>query len=106
VLVASNFQAVQLSREDYDAIFVKKPATVLAYNDVVYYGTQSLKLNDYTTTWLYHTTMIQILTKARKVWLKLKCFFKINKSIDDQVKFLQNLPSILKVAPLGGNESI
>jgi hypothetical protein len=50
--------------------------------------------------------MIQILTKARKVWLKLKCFFKINKSIDDQVKFLQNLPSILKVAPLGGNESI
>ena len=83
VLTTSDFQAGHLSREDYDAIFVKKPATIIAHNDVVCYGTQSLKLNDYTTTQLYHTTMIQTLTKAQKAWLRFKCPFKINKSIDD-----------------------
>jgi hypothetical protein len=106
VLAASDLQAGQLSRQDYDAIFVKKPTIVVAYNDVVCYGIQSLKQNDYATTQLHHTIMIQMLTKARKSWLRLKCPFKINKFIDDQMKFLRNLPSITKVAPLGNNDSM
>jgi hypothetical protein len=71
---------------------------VIAYDDAICYGTQSLKLNDYTTTRVHHTTMIQMLNKLRKLWLKLNCPFKINKTMDDQVKFLRNLPSITKVA--------
>jgi hypothetical protein len=83
VLITSDLWARQFLREDFDAIFVKKSATIIAYNDAVCYGTQSLKLNDYNTTRLYFTTVIQMLIKASKAWLKLKCLFKINKSTDD-----------------------
>jgi hypothetical protein len=98
VLAMADLRKGHLSQEEYDNIFLRRPATVIAYDDAICYGTQSLKLNDYTTTRVHHTTMIQMLNKLRKLWLKLNCPFKINKTMDDQVKFLRNLPSITKVA--------
>jgi hypothetical protein len=46
-----------------------------------------------------------MLKKVRKFWLKLNCPFKLNKLINDQVKFLQNLLSITKVALLVDKET-
>jgi hypothetical protein len=66
VLAHDNLIARQLSREDYEGIFKKRPATVLVYNNEIYYGVQSLKLNNYNTDWIYHSTLIERLVKARK----------------------------------------
>jgi hypothetical protein len=56
----------RLSREEYETIFTERPATVVAYNDEICYGVQSLKLDDYNTDSVYHGSLIERLAKARK----------------------------------------
>jgi hypothetical protein len=106
VLAHEDYVAGHLSREDYEGIFKKRPATIVVYNDEICYRVQSLKLNDYNTDQVYHSTLIERLVKARKQWFENGCPFRKNTSIDDQVEFLRSLPSILKVTPPTGKDSI
>ena len=99
VLAVAELEAGQLSQEEYDSIFAKRPATIVVYDDEACYAAQSLKLNDFHTDHIHHTTLIERLTKARKVWQSFNCLFKDNDPIDNQLGFLRCLPSILKETP-------
>ena len=96
VLVATKIQTGQLSHDEYSSIFARRPAIIVVYDDEAYYAAQSLKLNDFHIDCIHHTTLIERLIKAWKVWQSFNCRFKGNDSIDDQLIFLQCLPSILK----------
>jgi hypothetical protein len=50
VLATEEFKKEYISQEEYVIIFIRRPATMVVYDNAVCYGTQSLKLNDYTTT--------------------------------------------------------
>ena len=88
VLAAVELEVGQLSQEEYDSIFSKRPTKIVVYNDEACYASQSLKLNEFHTNRIYHTTLIERLTKARKVWQSFTFPFKGNDSIDDQLGFL------------------
>ena len=65
VLAREDFLTGNISKAKYEAIFIKRPAAVVVYNDEICYGVQSLKLNDYNTDRVYHGSLIERLAKAR-----------------------------------------
>jgi hypothetical protein len=75
VLAREDVLADKLSKEEYEAIFIKRLAAVVVYNNEICYGVQSLKLNDYNTDRVYYGSLIKRLAKARKQWIEDGCPF-------------------------------
>ena len=48
----------KLLRDEYEAIFIRRPTIVVVYNDEICYGVQSLKLNDYNTMEIEYTMAV------------------------------------------------
>ena len=63
ITMLSNIYGTTFSR-GYDSIFAKMPTTIVVYDDKACYAAQSLKLNDFHTNHIHHTTLIERLTKA------------------------------------------
>jgi hypothetical protein len=106
VLAREDFLAGKLSKTEYEAIFIKRPAPVVFYNDEICYGVQSLKLNDYNIDRVYHGSLIERLAKARNQWFEDGCPFRKDTALEGQVEFLRSLPSSLKVIPPFGKDSV
>jgi hypothetical protein len=68
VLVEKDLALDQLSQQQFDKLFVKRPAVVVAYNEEWKYLIVSFKKNDENTEMKYHSTIEETLEKARAVW--------------------------------------
>jgi hypothetical protein len=106
VLAREDFFVGKLSKAEYEAIFIERPAAMVVYNDEICYGVQSLKLNDYNINRVYHGSLIERLAKARNQWSEDDCPFRKDTALEDQVEFLWSLPSSLKVIPPFGKDSV
>ena len=49
---------------------MNRSATIVAYNDEICYGVQSLKLNDYHKNHVYYRSLIERLAKTRNQWFE------------------------------------
>jgi hypothetical protein len=68
VLAEKDLALGQLSQQQFDKLFVKRPAVVVAYNEEWKYIIVSFKKNDENTERKYHSTIEETLEKARAVW--------------------------------------
>jgi hypothetical protein len=90
VLAREDVLPGKLSKDEYEAIFIKRPSAVVVYNDEICCRVQSLKLNDYNTDRVYHGSLIERLAKARKQWFEdgYKARKQKDIGLDEQVEFL------------------
>ena len=75
VLVREDFLVGNILKVEYEAMFIKRPATVVVYNDEICYRVQSLKLNDFNRDRVYHGSLIERLAKACNQWFEDGCLF-------------------------------
>jgi hypothetical protein len=107
VLAKKDLALGQLSQQQFDKLFVKRPTVVIAYNEEWKYLIASFKKNDENTERKYHSIIGETLEKAWGVW---KEFGYPNPYNEDDVKrrrlFFQCLPGIVGDFMKGGSNEL